>query len=65
MAEEKPDERKDDDKPAETHKRIDVPRRGDVTVEMTDAPPRSPQKTIHRRRPAPPVPDSKRKPKGD
>jgi hypothetical protein len=65
MAEETCDESKKDDDSAESRKSVDVPKRGDVTVEIRDTPAPSPHKKIHRRRPAPPVPDSKRQPKGD
>jgi hypothetical protein len=43
---------------------IDVPDRGEATVEITDAPRPSVRERIHRRRPAPPVPDAE-PPEGD
>jgi len=37
---------------------VDVPDRGEATVEITEKPPASGHKRPHRRRPAPPVPDA-------
>src|SRR5262245_48003757 len=65
MAQEKSSESKKNDGTVEAPKSVEVPKRGEVTVETTDTPPPSPHKKIHRRRPAPPVPDSSRQPKGD
>jgi hypothetical protein len=50
------------DKP--TTERVELPQRGEATVEIGETPPPSPHTHIHRRRAAPPVPD-KRPPKGD
>ena len=63
MAGEKRDEpRKDPHKP---HESVELPCRGETTVEISDkAPPPSHEK-IHRRRPMPPVPDKKARRKGD
>jgi hypothetical protein len=49
--------------PEPTVENVEIESRGETTVETSDVPPVPPQnKTIHRRRPLPPVPDS---PKGE
>ena len=59
-----PPKKQPDEKPADQPDTVELPCRGDVTIETSDSPPPTRRERIHPRRPAPPVPE-KRTPEGD
>ena len=65
MAAKKADDPKENNDAREAEKSVELPCRGELTVEISETAPPPHHEKIHRRRPMPPVPDQKRRPQGD